>query len=151
MTYVIHILSHNCIGIFYQTVPVLMNKIFIFKNIHYFQRERNGGRERQRETSMYERKIHQLPLAHPNLGTWPTTQVCALAGNQTGDLSVCGMMANPLNHTSQSSEQNFYLFNFSLTILSKALHFSSLQNYQIIKSFHYYLIFVILNFSSLQN
>ena len=26
-----------------------------------------------------------LPLTRPLLGTWPTTQVCALTGNQTSD------------------------------------------------------------------
>ena len=40
-------------------------------------------------------------LSHaPNWG--PATQVCALTGNQTGNLSGCGTMPNPLSHTSQS-------------------------------------------------
>ena len=43
-----------------------------------------------------------LSLAHPQLGTWSTTQACALTGNQTSDLSVCGLMPNPLGHTSQA-------------------------------------------------
>ena len=42
-----------------------------------------------------------LPLANPQWGTWPTTQACALAGNQTSDPSVHRTMPNPLNHTSQ--------------------------------------------------
>ena len=47
-------------------------------------------------------RIDQLPLARPKLGTWPTTQACALTGNQTGNaVLVCGTMANPLSHNSQ--------------------------------------------------
>ena len=30
----------------------------------------------------------------PHLGTEPTTQACALTGNQTGDLLLCGTMTN---------------------------------------------------------
>ena len=29
----------------------------------------------------FERNIDWLPLAHPQLGTWPATQACALTGN----------------------------------------------------------------------
>ena len=52
---------------------------------------------------MCERNIHQLPLARPQLGTWPTTQACVLTGYQTSDLSVCRPALNPLRHTSQGS------------------------------------------------
>ena len=47
------------------------------------------GRKRGRETSMCKRNINLLPLARPQLGTWPTTQACALTGNRTSGLSVC--------------------------------------------------------------
>ena len=50
---------------------------------------------------MCKRYIHQLPLAHPQVGTWPATQACALTGNQTSELSVCGLVLIPLSHTSQ--------------------------------------------------
>ena len=60
-----------------------------------------GGRKSGRETSVCERNIDQLTPTQPQLGTWPTTQACALTGNQTSDLSVCRMMPNPLSHTSQ--------------------------------------------------
>ena len=36
-----------------------------------------GGRKRGRETLMLEGNINQLPLAHPQLGAWPTTQAFA--------------------------------------------------------------------------
>ena len=50
---------------------------------------------------MCERQINQLPLAHHNLGTWPTSQVCALTGNRISDLLVRRPALNPLSHTSQ--------------------------------------------------
>ena len=37
----------------------------------------------------------------PPLGTWPSTQACALAGNQTCDPLVRRPALNPLSHTSQ--------------------------------------------------
>ena len=42
-----------------------------------------------------------LPLVHPRLGIWPTTQTCALTGNQTGDPLVPRPMLHPLSHSSQ--------------------------------------------------
>ena len=50
-----------------------------------------------------ERNIDLLPLAHPQLGTWPATQACALTGNQTSNLLVLELVLNPLSHTSQGS------------------------------------------------
>ena len=38
-----------------------------------------GGEGKEKER---ERNINVwLPLAHPQLGTWPTTQACAMTGN----------------------------------------------------------------------
>ena len=42
-----------------------------------------------------------LPLERPLLGTWPTTQACALTGNRTGNPLVCGPALNPLSYTGQ--------------------------------------------------
>ena len=50
---------------------------------------------------MCERYIDWLPLTHPQLGTWTTTQACALTGNQTRELLVHRLEVNPLSHTSQ--------------------------------------------------
>ena len=59
--------------------------------------DRRKGRERERD-----RNINVwLPLTHPLLGTWPTTQACALTGNQTSDPLVHRPVLNPLSHTSQ--------------------------------------------------
>ena len=47
------------------------------KDFIYLFLERGERREKERE-----RNIHVwLPLELPLLGTWPTTQVCALSGN----------------------------------------------------------------------
>ena len=62
----------------------------------YLFLERGKGKEKERE-----RNISQLPLAHPLLGTWPTTQACALTGNQTSGLLVLKAALNPLSHNSQ--------------------------------------------------
>ena len=50
---------------------------------------------------MCERHIDRLPLARPQMGTWPATQACALTGNRTSDLLVHRPALNPLRHTSQ--------------------------------------------------
>ena len=39
----------------------------------------------------------------PLLGTWPTTQACALTGNPTSDPLVCRPELSPLSHTSQGT------------------------------------------------
>ena len=62
----------------------------------YFQREGKGGRKKGRETVNV-----WLPLACPLLGTWPTTQACALTGTRTHNALVCRLVLNPLSHTSQ--------------------------------------------------
>ena len=68
---------------------ILRLYLFIFT-----QREREGEREGEK---------HQCVVAfhRPQLGTWPTTQACALTGNRTGDPLVCRPALNPLSHTSQ--------------------------------------------------
>ena len=42
-----------------------------------------------------------LPFMHPPLGTWPTTQACALTGIRTSDPLVHRLARNLLSHTSQ--------------------------------------------------
>ena len=60
---------------------------------------------------MCQRNIDWLPLAQSQLGTWLTTQTCALTRNRITNLSVCGMMPNPLSHTNWGSPS---IFNDSL-------------------------------------
>ena len=53
-------------------------------------------KERERNINVW------LPLTHPPLrGTWPTTQACALTGNQTSDPFVRRLVLNLLSCTSQ--------------------------------------------------
>ena len=69
---------------------------------------------------MCHRYIDHLPLAHAQLGTWPATQAYTLTGNWTGDLLVCRLALNPLNHTSHGADVNFftlkYTANFSIQV-----------------------------------
>ena len=51
-----------------------------------------------------------LPLAHPLLGTWPTTQACALTGNWTGDPLIHKPGLNPLSYTSQGTKTKFLFY-----------------------------------------
>ena len=76
-------------------------------NCIYLFLERGEGKEKERE-----RNINVwLPLVHPLLGTWPTTQARALTGNRTGDPLVCGLALSPLSHTSQGKSLDFKLLN----------------------------------------
>ena len=53
----------------------------------FFLRER--GREEERERNIDAWEIYQsVASCTPPMGTWPTTQACALTGNWTGDLLV---------------------------------------------------------------
>ena len=60
--------------------------IFFLKNFLYLFLERGErGRKKRREISSV-----WLPLMAPQLGTWPTTQACALTGNWTCNLWFTG-------------------------------------------------------------
>ena len=63
--------------------------------------KRREGKDKEKETN-----TDRLPLLHPLLGTWPTTQARALLGNQTGHFLICKQALNPLSHTSQG-DTNF--------------------------------------------
>ena len=77
---------------------------FLFKKFIF----RGEGRQKERERkSTCEWNIDWLPLARPQLETWPTTQACTLTGNWISDLSLCRTTPSPLSHTSQGQ---FYWF-----------------------------------------
>ena len=60
-----------------------------------------------------------MPLTpHPLLGTWPTTQACALTGNQTSDLFVHRPALNPLSHTSQGWTSVIFIQNTEACVLA---------------------------------
>ena len=59
----------------------LLGEVFFRKDFIYLFSERGEGKEIE-----WERNINVwLPLTCPLLGTWPTTQACALIGNWTSD------------------------------------------------------------------
>ena len=74
----------------------------IFKHIFIGFRERRREGEREGETLGCERETSIDCLWYASRpGTKPATQACALTGDRTCDLSLCGWTRNPLNHTSQ--------------------------------------------------
>ena len=73
---------------------------FIYLFLEKGEGKGKGRRKKGRKTLMCERNIHWLPLC-PQLGTWPTTQACALTENRTSNPSVRRPTLNPLSHTSQ--------------------------------------------------
>ena len=91
---------------------------FFIRFYLFIFREGKGGKKRERNINVW------LPLERPLLGTWPTTQTCALTGNPTSDPLVCRPALNPLSHISQGSYQFFkmyfllYFFHYHLFIIS---------------------------------
>ena len=71
-------------------------QVNFLKDFIYLFLERGKGKEKEGNIKVW------LPLTHPLLGTWPTTQACTLAGNPTSDPLVCRPALNPLSHTSQA-------------------------------------------------
>ena len=93
--------SGNIIWQLKRTCPPRLTafRIFFFflfspkDNFSLLFRERGRGRERHQ--SEREASVDCLLYA-PILGTKSASQACALAGNWTGDLSLCGMTLNQL-------------------------------------------------------
>ena len=83
------------------TVLVLSFYLCIFKKRFYLFLERGEGREKGRETSIWERDMDWLPLTRPLLGTWPISQTCALTGNRTCNHLVHRLAFNLLSHPSR--------------------------------------------------
>ena len=69
-----------------------------------------------------------LPLVRPLLGTWPTTQACALTGNQTGDPLVRRPTLNPLSYSSQGLLEDFWIAQTSYGKSDFLLHRSTRLN-----------------------
>ena len=86
---------------------LIIPRISYFKDFIYLFLERWVGSEKETERNVNV----WLPLTHPLLGTWPTTQAHDLTGNQTSDLSVHRPALNPLSHTSQG----FPILNSNVT------------------------------------
>ena len=65
-----------------------INKNIPSVRTYLFFREKGREGERERTISVW------LPLTRPLLGTWPTTQACALTGNRTSDPLVLRLALN---------------------------------------------------------
>ena len=64
--------------------------------------------------SMCERDIDRLPLEHPQLGTWPATQGCALTRNLSSDLLVQRLaLSQQSTEPYQPGHQYSYLYGYS--------------------------------------
>ena len=77
-----------------QNIHIYIFFLSFYSFIVFWERGREW--ERGKETSMPGCLLHA-----PQLGTWPTTQACALTENQTEDPLVCRPVLNPQSHTSQ--------------------------------------------------
>ena len=109
--------AFTCLFPFLLSMNLLPFKIFIvLPNMSFFLKilfiylflDREEGRKKERE-----RNINVwLPRRCPLLGTWPTTQACALTRNRTGDPLVHRLALNPLSHTSQGPTCLFFFFFF---------------------------------------
>ena len=98
---VVSIYRHRFLKRLWSVHTDFLKKIYLFP-------ERGEGREKERE-----RNINVwLLLVHPQLGTWPATQACAIwTGNWTCSPLVL-RIAQPLRHTSQGFYKRLYLFIF---------------------------------------
>ena len=80
----------------YLAFPSFPNTTVFFKDFIYLFLEREEWREKERERNIDV----WLPLTHPQQGTQPAAQACALTGNTTSNPSVLRLALNPLSHTS---------------------------------------------------
>ena len=96
---------------FHSSFPSSLQWIYIsfLKILLIYFREGKGERknERERNISVW------LPPMRALLGTWPTTQACALAANRTCDPLAHRPVLNPLSHSSQGWIYIIYKYVFS--------------------------------------
>ena len=91
----------------------LFSLVFIFLKEFVYLFLRDGGREGEREgRSINVRKSSIGCLLYaPHPGTKPATQACALTGNRTGNLLLCGVTSNQVSHTGPGLT-NFLINNY---------------------------------------
>ena len=78
----------------------------------FLEREEREEKESERNVNVW------LPLAHLLLGTWPTTQACALTGSRTGDLSILRPACSPLSHPGEGEGlHSLIICNFGVSCL----------------------------------
>ena len=89
-------------------LPLCFSHVFTYV---YLFLDRGEGREKGNETNSNVREKHQCVVTShtPPTRHLAATRACALTGNPTGHLLVCGMMLNPLSHTSQGCSSHLKL------------------------------------------
>ena len=97
----------------------MISFFFFFKYFIYLFLERGAGREEEEEKHQRERNINRLLLSRCQLGTWPTTQACALTGDPTGDLLVQFTGWHSIHWPHQPSLYDFLNKNWELHLLNK--------------------------------
>ena len=91
--------KRNCLGL-QEFLPLTQSPlVFVGFVVVYLFIFRERGREGERQGDKHQ----WLPLACPLLGTWSTTQACALTENRTSNPFVHRTVLNLLSHTSQGS------------------------------------------------
>ena len=103
----------TCIFIFFCFFIIIL-KGFIYL---FLERREQWEKERDRNINVW------LRLACPQLGTWPTTQACALPGNPASDPLVHRLALNPLSHTSQGIFKKHYKSLSKLRVSERYSHF----------------------------
>ena len=110
------------------TMIINIDLILFLKRFYLFIfREKEEIHQCERETSI------GCLSPMPQVGTEPTTKACALTGNQTHALLLCGMKPNQLSHTSQGKRWDSWNLFFHICVVSTFLYTSD-------KSFVLYLV-----------
>ena len=88
--------------------PYKYSQLTFLKDFIYLFSEGKRGRKREQNVNGW------LFLKLPWLGTWLTTQACALTGSWTSDPFIQRLVLNPLSHTSQGPTDFWQIWNTSL-------------------------------------
>ena len=95
----------------------LVDWSLFLKDFIYLLLERGEGKEKEKHWCGRETSIGYLPYVPPP-ETELATQACALTGNQTGNLPLCGTMSHQLSHTVQGWSALYCLGPFCRSFLS---------------------------------
>ena len=110
---------------------------FFFKILFILFLDREEWREKEKERNISV----WLPLMHPLLGTWPTTQACALTRNWTSDPLVQRPVLDPLNHTSQGHSSFESTFFPCYLLYLPSFHYHPHFHWKNVSSHHFCLVY----------
>ena len=101
-----------------QQIIIIFNKDFIYL---YLERGEGREKERQRYINVW------LLLTWPLLGTWPTTQACALPGNWTGGPLVHSMLS--IHWAAPAKATNYFYWSYQFWFCSFLFHLFTFFSY----------------------